>query len=435
MVASVGLYGHHVGVLSVERDGRLTFEYDNDWLQRIEAGDPKAHVLSQSISARFPRHDHAVIAPFFEGLLPDNPNARTVLTRHFQLDVNDVYGLLFELGRECPGAVTLLPMGTSQHAEIKSTEYSLLSDEELHNLIVDLPKRPLFVDADGEVRLSLAGVHDKAAVILIGGKIALAKNQTPTTHILKTDIQSLPDSIRLENYCLRVAAAVGIDTVKSVVRVVDDVPYMLVARYDRSLARDENGLQFVRRIHQEDFCQAMGFYPREKYEKDGGPGWKQCFALLDRFADPRREKLELLNRAHFQYLIGNPDAHAKNYSMIYKPDGLHLSKFYDLNNAAAYKAHYKRQTPRLAMLVGGERNPEELTREHFEQFGKDIGMRPDFVLSTLQTLAEKIQVELPKVHDQMKGTVEHSPLFDLADADVLDRCERVLGWTKTLSPR
>ncbi len=427
MVASVRLYGKHAGTLSVAPDGSLSFAYDQAWIDRIAAGDPKAHAISQSVPSTPGLHFQDEIGPFFEGLLPDNPNARAVLSRHFQIDTSDVYGLLYELGRECPGAVTIMPPEADEAVQTP-IEYLELSDSEFHSMIADLPRRPLFVDDEGEIRLSLAGVHDKAAVILVGGKIAIAKGQTPTTHIIKTDIQSLPDSIKVENFCLRIAGAVGLDAVKSTIRQVGDIHYMLLARYDRTVARDHEGRPFVRRVHQEDFCQALGVYPRQKYEKDGGPDWTKMFDLLNKTADPAKYRLELLRRAHFQFLIGNPDAHAKNYSLIYKNDGLHLSKFYDLNNAAAFKAHYKRQTPRLAMSVGGERDPSQLTEDCFDQFALDVKMRTELVFDELYGLAARLLETVPTIEAQMRDTVEHSHLLAEACKDIMARCEEVLSW-------
>jgi serine/threonine-protein kinase HipA len=351
-----------------------------------------------------------------------------MLADHFQIDQNDDFNLLFELGRECPGAVTIMPMDAPELTEGQVTPtFKVVDEKMLGRLLRDLPQRPLFVDTDGEVRMSLAGVQNKSAVLLTKDGIALPHGNTPTTHIVKIDITSLPESTKIENFCLRTAAGVGIKTVSSSIRQADGIDYLLVARYDRTVSGQE-GSRFIRRLHQEDFCQALGRFPREKYEKDGGPGWKESFDLMKRMADPLGSRSELLSRAVFQFLIGNPDAHAKNYSLLYRPDGIHLSPFYDVNNAAAFKSHYKTQRTRLAMFVGGERDPELLTPDHWAKFADEIGMRPDTVFDRIYDLAAKIPATSNRIRSETVGTAAHSQLMDLAIEDITARCRRVLDW-------
>ncbi len=428
MSASVRLYGRHIGDLEADREGKLSFRYSAEWLAGISEREPFTHALSMSMPPREETYGHLEAGPFFDGLLPDNPTARRALASHFQIDVSDDFNLLFELGRECPGAVTIVPADTPVSTEGDSKpEFKVIDDVTLAGFIRDLPARPLFVDADGEVRMSLAGVQNKAAVLLTKEGIALARGSTPTTHILKIDIASLPGSTRVENFCLKVAAAVGIKTVSSSVRVADGQSYLLVARYDRSLAGAE-GAKFIRRHHQEDFAQALGRFPTEKYEKDGGPGWKECFDLMNRTSDPLTYRSELLSRAIFQFLIGNPDAHAKNYSLVYRPDGAHLSHFYDVNNAAAFRKFYKNQKARLAMSIGGERDPDLLTSEHWVKFADDIGVRKEVVFDRLYDLAGKIPSAADRIRSEFVGTVADSDLIDAAVEDIRQRCVRIADW-------
>jgi serine/threonine-protein kinase HipA len=427
MSASVRLYGLRVGTLDVARDGRLSFTYAMEWLQRLER-DVKHHPLSLSLPFREEKYDHEDAGPFFDGLLPDNNKVREQLARHFQVDARDDFALLYELGADCPGAITILPEGAPEIPEDRiPPEYHLMSEGELAGYIKDLPRRPLFVDADGELRLSLAGMHHKAAVLQVGTSLAIPKGQTPTTHIVKIDIDGLQDSLKVEHFCLEAARATGIDTVRSSVKTADNVPFLLIARYDRAVG-EFDGRRYIRRLHQEDFCQALRRFPREKYEKDGGPGWAECFALLNRTVDPARSRAELLKRAIFQFLIGNPDAHAKNYSFVYRGDGIHLSKLYDVNNAAAFRAHYKEQRPRLAMFVGAERDPTKLSSKHWTRFARDIAITPAIVHEELLNMAKTLLEEVSKVRSSLTDTPADSPLLDLAVADISQRCSAVLNW-------
>ncbi len=426
--ASVRLYGLPAGRLSTGRDGQLSFEYLPDWIEACRAGrSERHHALSAAMPVQEGVFGHDRTGPFFDGLLPDNVRTRATLARRFEVDASDDYGLLTSLGRECPGAVAIVPEDTPVTPEEGvEPRYEILGEAELARHIRDLPRRPLFVDADGELRLSLPGVHDKAAVLLVGDEVALPQGPTPTSHILKVDIQGLPDSIRIENFCLRLAAELGMDVPRSRIRLAEGIPYMLIARYDRVVVQGE-GYRFIRRIHQEDFCQALGRFPREKYEKDGGPGWREAFGLMTGTDDPLAAREELLRRALFQYLSGNPDAHAKNYSLVYRGGSVRLSRLYDLNNAAAFRAHYKEQRPRLAMLVGGERDPDRLERRHWEAFGREVGFSPSHVLFRLREMAGRLPPAAGQVAGSLAGTPGHSPLFGLAIADMESRCARVLA--------
>jgi len=295
---------------------------------------------------------------------------------------------------------------------------------ELAQLIEDLPARPLFIDADGDLRLSLAGVHDKAALLKVGGKAAIPTGKTPTTHILKVDINGLPDSARVENYCLKLAAEIGIDVPKSDILSARGIPYLLLSRYDRVIGRDESG-QYLRRVHQEDFCQALGRFPAQKYEKDGGPSWTECFDLARRLADPGKSVDALLRRVIFHYLINNPDAHAKNYALVYGGTGVQISKLYDVNNAAAFRSRFKETRPRMAMSIGGELDPTKLTLRHWAQFAEEVRLRPEPVMKALSTMA----IEMPKkalaLRKSFKDTLADSELLDLVVEDVGLRCSIV----------
>lgn len=427
MPASIRLYGFQVGTLDVARDGRLLFNYEKAWLDRTD-GDPRHHPLSLSMPLRMEPFDHRSAGPFFDGLLPDNSAVREQLARHFQVDASDDFALLYELGADCPGAITVLP----QDAEVITEEhvvpeFHVMSEAELAGYIRDLPRRPLFVDADGELRLSLAGMQHKAALIMAEKKLALPKGRTPTTHIVKIDIDGLQDSLRVEHFCLEIARSVGLDTIKSSVRMAEDVPFLLIARYDRTVGKTD-GTPYIRRLHQEDFCQAMRRFPREKYEKDGGPGWSECFNLLDHTVEPAASRLELLKRAIFQFLIGNPDAHAKNYSLVYRADGIHLSKLYDVNNAAAFRANYKKQRPRLAMFVGGERDPTALTLDHWTRFAREVQIRPSIVHEELLKMARQMSVAASNVRGEFSATDADTKLLDLAAEDIVERCDKVARW-------
>jgi serine/threonine-protein kinase HipA len=425
MPASVRLYGQPAGLLQVDRRGDLSFEYLPEHLQRAVAGDLQAHHLSVSLPLRAGIFEQAEAGPFFAGLLPDGQPARDALARLLEIDAADDYGLLVGLGRECPGAVSIRAIDDPiDPAGGAGRVYAPLSTAQLASHIRELPRRPLFFDADGELRLSLAGVHRKAAVTLVDRQVALPVGQSPTSHILKIDIEGLPGSILVEHFCMLLARALNISTPRTQIRAAEDQLFMLVARYDRALVESPQG-RFLRRLHQEDFCQALGRYPRQKYEKDGGPGWRECFALANQTEDPARCREELLDRAIFQFLVGNPDAHAKNYSLVYRRGGLTLSPLYDVNNAAAFKSFFKAQRPRLAMAIGGERNPDALTPDHWAAFARDVGLRPELAQDRLSGMAGALTEKATALRRSLAGTLADTPLLDLALDDMRRRADAI----------
>lgn len=382
--------------------------------------------LSISLPAAIGRHyPEEKVMPWLAGLLPDSAAVRRTLSERLNLGSATDYELLAALGRDLPGAVSVVSMDAAVLLDENITpSWMPMTDAELAERIRHLADRPLFVDEDGELRLSLAGAHDKAGVMLANGRPALPIGGTPSTHILKVDIRSLPDSVKTEHFCLQAARAVGLATASSKIGVAEDQTYMLVARYDRAVAGGESR-RWLRRVHQEDFCQALSIYPDRKYEKDGGPGWKDGFGLMEYSGSLADDKTELLRRAVFQYLIGNPDAHAKNYSLLHKDGEVRLAKLYDVNNAAAFRSFYKEQRHRLAMFVGGERNPDLLTPEHWRAFARDAGVGAAVVLQAIEEMANRLPVVLEGLRREMEGTLAYSPLLDLVIEDVTARCAAV----------
>ena len=156
------------------------------------------------------------------------------------------------------------------------TDYRELTDKELADILRTLPKRPLLAGEQG-VRLSLAGAQDKIAVrVDPGGRISLPLGYTPSTHVLKPAIATWEGVVSNEVFCMGLARAIGLAAAETTAHQLEDVPYLLSRRYDRTL--DQNGT--VRRLHQEDFCQALGVPSEIKYQAEGGPGLRDCFALL-----------------------------------------------------------------------------------------------------------------------------------------------------------
>ena len=227
-----------------------------------------------------------------------------------------------------------------------------------------LPRRPFLV-GDKDIRLSLAGAQQKLPVVLINGKVAVPAPGQPSTHILKPPITRFSGSTENEAFAMRLSAALNLNVAAVKPRRVKDRPYLLIERYDRNVAADGA----IQRLHQEDFCQALCIPPERKYAAEGGPIFRDCFGLVKQACTPPAPAtLGLVDAAIFNVLVGNADAHGKNYSLLYQSNGIVLAPLYDLMCTAAYpEVHAK-----LAMQVGKRARLEEFTPDTWDDFANEV---------------------------------------------------------------
>ena len=281
----VWLSGIHVGTLA-QVDGRLAFTYASDWLS-----NKAAMPLSQSLPLQAEAFDDRATRPFFAGLLPEGAKRKGVAQALHVSRQND-FALLDGIGGECAGAVTLLEPGQTPLPLDAPDAVRWLDAAELVRTIDDMPSRPMRA-GDADLRLSLAGAQDKLPVVAEGGRIGLPRFGTPSTHILKPAIPDIEASVLNEGFCMALAAALKLDVAPAAVHTVgeggDARPYLLVARYDRQ--HTASGQR--QRLHQEDFCQALGVPPETKYQNEGGPDLAQAFALLRQATRPHPETARL----------------------------------------------------------------------------------------------------------------------------------------------
>ena len=372
-----------VGQLTQDRHGELGFVYSPDWLQREDAPP-----LSASLPKRTEPYTRRGCRPFFGGLLPEE-GQRKAAAQALGVSSGNDFALLDKLGGDVAGALQLLPPGEPpQQGPHSGQPPKLLDEAGLIRVLDSLPTRPLLAGEEG-LRLSLAGSQSKVPVVLVEGEVALPSPGQPTTHILKPAIARFPGTTENEAFVMRLAAAIGLDVACVEPRVVRDRTFLLVARYDRS--KDADG--HVRRIHQEDFCQALGINPERKYAGEGGPTLKDGFALLRQVAlRPAVEVLKLLAAAIFNLIVGNADAHGKNFAILYDEGGPRLAPLYDLLATVAYPE----LSPRLAMKIGRRSTLAEMDARGWEAFAKDTVLG----LSLVRRRVAEISVA---VKDQAEG--------------------------------
>ena len=364
-----------VGRLWLDSKKRFCFQYDKEWLEQSRIP------LSLSLPLRAAPYSDDESHPFFANLLPEE-KIRAVIARNLGVSLNNDYGLLERIGGDCAGAVSLYPESGEQKREPGS--YRQLSLDELNTIISELPQRPLLAGEKG-IRLSLAGAQKKLPIFFDEQHFHLGYGTAPSNYIIKPAIENLDGTVENEAFCMALAHSVGLDVPRTFIHQHGETRVFIVKRFDRVIAGDG-----TRRLHQEDFCQALQIPPEYKYESEGGPSLAACFNLV-RTASIRSGKdvLSLLNWVIFNYLIGNSDAHGKNISLLLLPEGPMLAPFYDLLSTRIY-AHYG-LAEGLAMKIGGESDPNAIQKKHWEQFAEEVGIKPRLVLTRVADLAKKIE--------------------------------------------
>lgn len=422
MIKSLSVWwdGARVGALQIDEHGDLAFTYATDWL-----ADPERLAVSISLPKRAEPFGRRETRPFFAGLLPEE-GQREAAARALGVSKANDFRLLEKLGGDVAGALTLWPEGEPPPAPQGLTASEPLNDESLLKILDTLPTRP-FLAGDEGVRLSLAGAQQKLPVVLVNGAIALPAPGQPSTHILKPPIASLSSTTENEALAMRLAAAVGLSAAPVEPRRTGNRAYLVVERYDRKIAADGA----IGRLHQEDFCQALGIAPEKKYASEGGPTFPSCFALVRRAcAQPAPAVLRLLDAAIFNVIIGNADAHAKNFSLLYGAAGIGFAPLYDLLCTAAYpEVHAK-----LAMKVGKKATLEEFAAITWEHFGREIGMSAPFVRRRASTLAEITSARIDGAADGISVAGFDSPeLRQFADL-IGGRARKVLDLGAAKNP-
>jgi serine/threonine-protein kinase HipA len=372
----VHLNGRLTGALVRKDNGNLQFRYDPSY---VDAGGPP---LSVNLSVRAEAYPHRDCLAFFGNLLPEE-DVRAQVALVTGISAANDYKLLERFGGDVAGAVTLVP-ADREHGETESDELQVLSTAELDEVLRQLPQRPLAVDEKGEVRMSLAGAQSKLPVVEVEDGFALPHgSQRPTTHILKPEPERFPALVANEFFCMRLAGEVGLNVAQvRRAETISGLPFLIVTRYDRDHTKEP-----IRRLHQEDFCQALGKLHVEKYQHEGGPGVRESMYLIDEESTaPARDRQQLWLALVFNVLVGNCDAHGKNYSLLYRSLAPSLAPCYDLVSTAAYAE----LTTRLAMSIDGATHLEEVDRKAWEKLADDVGFAPRFLAQRTLPFVEEV---------------------------------------------
>ncbi|WP_420992036.1 HipA domain-containing protein [Cupriavidus sp. 30B13] len=346
----------------------FAFAYDAAWL-----GAARRYPLSPAIPFGAPAAS-ATIRRFIENLLPEG-HALDIASEYGQVARNNVYGLIRQLGGETAGALRFHAGAPPPPDAPRLRE---ITSEELDQRIRAREQVPFSV-WDGRVRLSIAGYQDKLAVYVEGGRLWLADGEgVASTHIVKPEAaqESAPCMVANEHFCMTLAARLGLPAAPvSILRIPS--PVLLIERFDRVR---EGGA--VRRLHIVDACQALDLPVSYKYERNfgagsdiaairDGVGFERLFSLRGQTVDQAVAQRVMLQWATLQFLIGNSDAHGKNFSFFCTRAGLTPTPFYDLVSVV----QYPRFQHDLAMAYGDAFELDKITPFAFADFLSRIGIR------------------------------------------------------------
>jgi serine/threonine-protein kinase HipA len=341
----VWLRGRRVALVSRQRD-RLDLTYTEAALAEHQLGTP---LLSLSLPLVPQRYTKGRVWPFLDGLLPEGA-PRRVAAEDFDLLASDTFGLLRALGRECAGAIVVQPAGDDPPPEPSTLAAEPLDDDQLQALVANLRNAPLGTSA--RVRVSLAGVQEKLVLTRMpGGRWGSPVDGAPSTHILKPELAEYPATVANEAFCMRTARHLGLPAAHVETTSVGGRPLLVVERFDREVAADGT----VVRLHQEDLAQATGIPPEKKYQTDGGPSLARIAGVLQSVAAPGAREA-LLRMVTLNVVVGNGDAHAKNFSLLHHPAGtVDLAPAYDVLSTLQYG------DDSLAMYVDDLRRTDRVT--------------------------------------------------------------------------
>lgn len=383
------------------------FTYDDAYLE-----SSNAMPLSLSLPLREERFDGKHALPFFEGLLPEG-DVRASIARQLGISEQSPAKLLQALGKDCAGDVAVLG---------EDDPYQPPSDSAYAPLEGGLAR--IAANPYGEIsrlrvgnRLSLAGGQEKIALyhddreeMDRGWYVPL--EGSPSTHIIKPQTSDAYPQIALNEYfCMKLAKQVGIETA-NVSLVMDERPLLLVERYDRKPVgrSSEQGLKVYRRVRQEDFCQALGFTSAQKYETDGGPGLPDLSrALLKYSTQALADREALLRLVLYNYLIGNCDAHAKNYSLLLgKNESVRLAPAYDIVATCIYDGTFGAKLSRgMGMRIGSHSNIDRVTSDDIAQLSRDAGISNKHVESLGLSLIQAMQNTTEEIQQELDGITGH----------------------------
>jgi len=392
---TLGVYlcNRFAGTLTRADNGALSFQYDSSYL-----ATPQATVLSSTLPLSDTPYGERDIAAFFSNLLPDE-SVRVRIAEILHLTPEDTFGLLRVLGGDCAGAVSFYEPGRMPDTRGEPA-YRALTDDEAACLLKDLSNHPLGIN-DEFRGISGAGAQDKLIACIRNNQILLPLHGTPSTHILKPGIGRFPESVFNEWFCMRLATICGFETAAADIMTFGDEPFYVTTRYDRE-TRDGR----TERLHQEDFCQLLKCRPEIKYQDQGGPSIADCIGLIRTLRLPAADLLSFVDRTIFNFLVGNGDAHGKNFSILYRNGIPRLAPVYDVLCTTVYPPIAKK----MAMKFDGKFEFRWITSGKIIRTLARAQVSEKLVRDSIFRQVASLRTHLPDLIDEANAT-HPSPIY------------------------
>lgn len=415
MELAVYLFDEHIGILRTTENQGLSFTYTKDYRNKTNALP-----LSLSLPLGEESFNQKECLPYFIGLLPEG-EVKKKIAQALHISELSTIKFLEALGGECAGSVSFYGLNKSEniaveyHSEqdkgahtnnkqltkswsLTNDYYTALSNEEIYTLIQNIHIRPL-IQGTKDVRLSLAGAQEKFSLAYIRDAWHLPKYGAPSTHIIKPSVKGSFDYIaENEFFCMQLAKAFELDVPNHTLLQIGDAFIFVIERYDRLFLAQE---QKIERIHQEDFCQALRIMSDSKYQNDGGPSIPDCVELIkNNLTNPIQDMSKFLKAIVFNYVIGNCDAHGKNFSLLIKDSSVTLAPLYDLVSTTLYPA----LNTKMAMKIGTNYDIMQVTKSNFIKLAELCDIKPRIFFDTLESYSVAI--------DEKYDSILQNPILD-----------------------
>ncbi len=411
MPSALGIWmnGLRAGTWTQAR-GVHSLQYDPDW---VESPAGRALSLSLPFTPGNVPHTGDTVANYFDNLLPDSDAIRSRIRSRYGTASTDAFDLLTAIGRDCVGAVQLLP-GDETPVGFDRIDSEPLTDAGVEQAIAASLSgaRALGQREPDDFRISLAGAQEKTALLFDRGRWCRPRGATPTTHILKLPLGlighmqvDMRDSLENEWLCSQVMRAFGLNVPPCEILEFGSRRVLAVERFDR--AHQPGG--WIARLPQEDFCQALGLPSSLKYQSDGGPGMRDILRVLETSEHAREDVRAFMKAQVIYWLLGATDGHAKNFSLFHERGGRYrLTPFYDVLSAWPIIGHGAGKIPRqklkMAMAVYGKNRHylwDSIHVRHWVETARRCGISDmaeiiSEVISLTPTAVEAVQSTLPK---------------------------------------
>jgi len=397
--------GERVGDWHLARGHGHEFVYAESWV-----GATNTRPISLSLPLRVSQEPYRKgVQEFFDNLLPDNRQIRERIQRRFAARSSAAFDLLLEIGRDCVGALQLVPEGNPP-PDVQRITGTPLTAGDIEKLLIGAvgPRIGREEENDDSFRISIAGAQEKTALLWHNGGWLQPSGATPTTHILKLPIGTnapgidLSTSVENEWLCAQITEQFGIQVAKCRMETFGEQKALVVDRFDRKLARDG---KWYLRLPQEDFCQATGKSPDEKYESEGGPGIDAIMEILQNSERAAEDQMDFMRTQVVFWMLAAIDGHAKNFSIFLLPKGAYqLTPRYDILSAYPVLGHGRGKLAperiKMAMSVKGKSRHylwTEIHARHWVETAKRHG------ITNMNSIVEDLVAKTPAVIDRVRS--------------------------------